>query len=447
VALPDIRSALHFSTDGLQWVINAYTLMFGGFLLLGGRIGDLLGRRRVFLGGLALFAGASLVAGFSQSDAMLIAARTVQGLGAAALSPAALAILTVTFAHGRERNLAMGVWGGLAGLGGTLGVIAGGVLVDALGWQWIFFVNVPIALAVLAYAPLVVRESTSGMVQRRFDVAGAVLGTSGILALVFAVIRTNTVGWGSPQVLGLFAVAAAALAAFVTVERRAVAPLVPMRLFRSRGLSVSGGALALNGSAFLTMFFLTALYLQNVRGDSALQAGLHFLPMGFAAIASAMLASQLVTRVGTRPVFLLGSVMSVVGLGLLSQAGIDGSYATTIMPGLIVFGFALSFVGIPNQISAIMDVSHADAGAASGVISAMFQIGGALGLAVITTLSNALVDDRLAAGAAPAQALTDGFQRGMLIAAGVVLVNVVIALGAAPSERPSEAQLAEAVAA
>jgi EmrB/QacA subfamily drug resistance transporter len=447
VALPDIRSALHFSEESLQWVINAYTLMFGGFLLLGGRVADLLGRRRIFLAGLGLFAAASLVAGLAQTDTMLIAARVVQGLGAAILSPAALAILTVTFAHGRERNIAMGVWGALAGLGGTLGVIVGGVLVDSFGWEWIFFVNVPFAVIVGFTAPMFIRESHSGAVERRFDVSGAVLGTSGVLAMVYAVIRASTAGWGSASVLGLFVAAAALLTAFVLVEQRAKAPLVPMRLFRSRGLSVSSISLALNGSAFLAMFFLTALYLQTVRGASALEAGLQFVPMGIAAIASAVIGSNLITRIGTRPVFTGGALLSVIGLLLLSQVHVDGSYFTDVMPGLIVFGLGLSFVGVPNQISAIMEVSHADAGAASGVISAMFQIGGALGLAVITTFSNTLVGDKIAAGVAQPAALTAGFERGLLIAAGLAAVNLAIAATVAPRERPTEEQLANAIAA
>jgi len=262
---------------------------FGGFLLLGGRIADLLGRRRTFLGGLGLFAAASLLAGLAPSDGLLVAARAVQGLGAAALSPAALAILTVTFAPGRERNLAMGVWGALAGLGGTLGVIMGGVLVDALGWEWIFFVNLPMAAVVALATPVFVRESHSGMAERRFDAAGALLGTAGVLALVLGVIRTDAEGWGSAQVLGLFAAAAVLLAGFLTVEARATAPLVPLRLFRSRGLSVSGIALALNGSGFLAMFFLTALFRQTVRGASALEARLQFVP-------SALAGEQLVER-------------------------------------------------------------------------------------------------------------------------------------------------------
>lgn len=447
VALPDIQEALGFSAEGLQWVINAYTLAFGGLLLLGGRTADLLGRRRMFMAGMTLFVGASLVAGLSGSSAMLVAARAAQGIGAALLSPAALALLMVSFPAGRERNLALGVWGALAGIGGTLGVIAGGVLVDGLGWEWIFLVNLPIGLAVLVAASRRITESHGTTERRTFDVAGAALSTAGVLAIVYGVIRSEPAGWGSFEVVALLAAGVALLATFVAVELRTAAPLIPMRLFRSRGLSVSSVSLALNGSAFLAMFFLTALYLQNVRGASAVEAGLQFVPMGIAAVASAIFGGRLVTRVGTRPVFAVGAVLSGIGLLLLAQASVDGAYVTDVMPGLIVFGLGLSLVGVPNQIAAIMDVEHDDAGAASGVITASFQIGGALGLAVITTLSNGRVTDALASGAPQDVALTDGFHRGLTVAALFAVANVVLALTLAPSKKPDEAQLNEAMAA
>ncbi|MFA4928733.1 MAG: MFS transporter [Patulibacter sp.] len=447
VALPDIQRALGFSTEGLQWVVNAYTLAFGGLLLLGGRTADLLGRRRMFLAGMALFVVASLVAGLSGSAEMLVAARAVQGIGAALLSPAALALLMVSFPAGRERNVALGIWGALAGIGGTLGVIAGGVLVDGLGWQWIFLVNLPIGLAVLVAAPLRITESRGAMERRSFDLAGAALSTAGVLAIVYGVIRSEPAGWGSVEVIGLLGGGIALLAAFVAVELRTAAPLIPMRLFRSRGLSASSVSLALNGGIFLAMFFLTALYLQNVRGASAVEAGLQFVPMGIAAVASAILGGQLVTRLGTRPVFAVGAILSGIGLLLLAQASVDGAYVTDVLPGLLVFGFGLSMVGVPNQIAAIMDVEPTDAGAASGVITAAFQIGGALGLAVITTLANARVGDALATGATQGVALTEGFHRGLTVAALLAAVNIVLALTLAPSKRPDEAQLNEAMAA
>ena len=447
VALPNIQADLNFSADNLQWVINAYTLLFGGFLLLGGRMSDLLGPRRVFVAGLLLFGATSLIAGLSNSPEFLIGARAVQGLGGALLSPAALAILTVTFAHGRERNIAMGVWGGLAGLGGTLGVVAGGVLVDSLSWQWVFFVNVPIVLALVALIPVFIRDTRHNEGRdRTFDTAGAVLGTAGLLAVVYGVVRSEPKGWGSGEVLTFLIGGVALLIAFVLVEARSKAPLVPLRLFRSRALSVSSASLALNGAGFLSMFFLTAIYLQQVRGDSALEAGVHFLPMGGAAIVGAILASQLVQKVGTRTVQLGGTGLSVVGLLLLSQADAVGSYTSQLLPGLIIFGFGIIGVGVPGQIAAVSDVEHHEAGAASGVVNAMYQVGGALGLAIVTTLSISRTTDALTHGVAQQQALVEGFQRGLLVAAAFAVANVVLTL-ASPQLQPTAEQLTEAAAA
>ncbi|MFC9687608.1 MFS transporter [Kribbella sp. NPDC056951] len=446
VALPDIQADLNFSADSLQWVINAYTLLFGGFLLLGGRMADLLGARRVFVGGLVLFGITSLVAGLANSPEFLIGARAVQGLGGALLSPAALAILTMTFAHGRERNIAMGVWGGLAGLGGTLGVVAGGVLVDALSWQWVFFVNVPIVIALVALIPVFVPDVRHHVGARTFDTLGAVLGTSGLMAIVYGVVRSEPQGWGSAEVIGVLTAGVILMVAFVIVERRSAAPLVPMRLFRSRALSVSGASLSLNGAAFLSMFFLTAIYLQQVRGDSALEAGVHFLPMGGAAIVGAVLASQLVQRIGTRTVQLAGAVLSVGALLWLSQADATGSYTTQLLPGLILFGFGIIGVGVPGQITAVSEVQHAEAGAASGVVNAMYQVGGALGLAIVTTLSISHTTAELTHGATQQHALEAGFERGLLVAALFSLANVFLTL-ASPQLQPTADQLTEATAA
>ncbi|MDX6236669.1 MAG: hypothetical protein QOG10_1484 [Kribbellaceae bacterium] len=447
VALPDIQSDLNFSADSLQWVISAYTLLFGGFLLLGGRMADLLGPRRVFIAGLLLFGTTSLIAGLSSSPGFLIGARAVQGLGGAMLSPAALAILTVTFAHGRERNIAMGVWGGLAGLGGTLGVVAGGVLVDSLSWQWVFFVNVPIVIALVAVIPVFVRDTRHGQTTgRTFDTAGAVLSTAGLLSVVYGVVRAESKGWGSAEVIGFLVGGVLLLSAFVVVESRSKAPLVPLRLFRSRALSVSSGSLALNGAGFLSMFFLTAIYLQQVRGDSALEAGVHFLPMGGAAIIGAVLASQLVQSVGTRTVQLSGSVLSVAGLLLLSRADATGSYTSQLLPGLVLFGVGIISVGVPAQIAAVSDVEHHEAGAASGVVTAVYQVGGALGLAVVTTLSISRTTDALTHGVAQQQALVEGFQRGLLVAAAFAVVNVLVTL-ATPQLQPDTEQIAEAAVA
>jgi EmrB/QacA subfamily drug resistance transporter len=447
VALPDIQQDLNFSASGLQWVISAYTLLFGGFLLLGGRTADLLGRRRMFIAGLLVFGVTSLVAGLAQNPEQLVIMRALQGLGGAMLSPAAFAILTVTFKQGRDRNIAMGVWGGLAGLGGTLGVIAGGLLVDSLSWRWVFLVNVPIAIVLAAIVPLFVAESRVRPAGgRTFDLAGALLSTGGLLAVVLGVIRAEPLGWSSPEVIALLSGGLALLAGFVRVESRSAAPLVPLGLFRSRGLTTSTLALALNGAAFLAMFFLTAIFLQQVRHLTALETGLEFLPMGIAAIASALVASQLVTRLGTRPVQIGGAALSVIGLLLLSRADATGSYALTILPGLVLFGIGIIATGTPASISAVADVKHEEAGAASGVVNSGYQVGGALGLALITTLATSHVESLVTGGMNAQEALVGGFQRGLFAAAFFAVANTVIALGA-PRIRPTADEIAEAAVA
>ncbi|MCD5312232.1 MFS transporter [Kineosporia babensis] len=447
VALPDLQADLGFSVENLQWVVSAYVLAFGGFLLLGGRAADLLGRRRLFMAGLALFGVASLAGGLADSQGALIAFRALQGLGGAMLSPAALSILTVTFAPGRDRNIALGIWGGLAGLGGTLGVVAGGFLVDGASWRWVFFVNVPITMLVVALTPMIVRESKveSDGSPRTFDALGAVLATTGVLALIYGVIRAETLGWSDAEVLGSLGAAVVLLAGFVFAEARSADPLVPLRMFRSRSLSASTVALGLNGAAFTSMFFLAAIFLQQVRGESAIQTGVQFLPMGVAAIAGAMSASSVVTRIGTRPVHLAGAVMSVGGLLLLTMAGASGSYAAELLPGFLLFGFGIMWVGVPGQISAVSEVSHADAGTASGLVSAGYQVGGVLGLAVVNTLSTSLAESRLAEGASAQEALVDAFHRGLLIAAVLAAVNIGMAL-IARQRVPDAQELNETVA-
>lgn len=447
VALPNIESHLHFSADGLQWVVNAYTLAFGGFLLLGGRAADLIGRRRVFIAGLGLFTAASLLAGLSTSPAMLIAARAAQGLGGALLSPAALSLLTVTFANGRERNIAFGVWGALAGVGGTLGIVAGGVLVDALGWASVFFINVPIGIAVIAATLRVVPESRAEVDGRRsFDIPGALLATGGMLALVFGVVRTQPLGWGATEVIACFVAGVALLGAFVAVEARAATPLVPLQLFSGRGLRLGSVSLALNGAAFLAMFFLTAIYLQQVRGESALTTGIQLLPMGGAAVIAAVIGSQLVTRIGTRPVQVAGTLFSVAGLALLAHVGTAPIYAADLMPGFILFGIGVIGVGVAGQIAAVAEVPTRHAGAASGVINAGYQIGGALGLAFITSLSSSRVMHLLHGGTPPHDALTRGFDRGLMIAAIIAALNAVVAF-VSPQVRPTAEQLVAATSA
>lgn len=447
VALPDMQAALGFSPDNLQWVISAYTLAFGGFLLLGGRLGDVLGRRRVFAVGLAIFTAASLAGGLATSQWLLVGARSVQGFGGALMSAAALSILTVTYAAGRERNIALGIWGGLAGLGGTLGVVAGGVLVDVAGWEWVFFVNVPIGVILLLLTPSTVADSrvVAGG-PRSFDLAGAALGTGAVLAIIYGVIRAEPLGWGSVEVVGSLAAGVVLLALFLLTEARSSAPLVPLRLFRSRTLSRSTVVLALNGGAFLAMFFLTAIFLQQGKGLSALETGLEFLPMGIAAIVGAMVATQLLPRFGTRPTQVVSAAVSLVGLLLLSRASADGSYVTELLPGLVLYGAGIMGVGVPAQITALSEVAHEDAGAASGVINTGYQVGGALGLAVISTLATSTTTNALATGATLQSALTDGFQRGLLLTA--VLGGVILVLAAASRQLvPTPEEVAELAAA
>ncbi|MBZ5739818.1 DHA2 family efflux MFS transporter permease subunit [Nocardioides mangrovi] len=447
VALPDMQVDLGFSPDDLQWVISAYTLAFGGFLLLGGRLGDLLGRRRVFAGGLALFTAASLAGGLASSQWFLVGARAIQGFGGALMSAAALSILTVTYAAGRSRNIAMGIWGGLAGLGGTLGVVAGGVLVDAAGWEWVFFVNVPIGVALLVVTPTTVADSrvvTDG--PRSFDLAGAALGTGGVLAVIYGVIRAEPLGWSSAEVIASLVAGAALLALFVVTEARSSAPLVPLRLFRSRTLSQSTLVLALNGGAFLAMFFLSALFLQQGKGLTALETGLQFLPMGVAAIAGALVATQVLPRVGTRPTQVVSAVVAMAGLLLLTRASADGSYVTELLPGFVLYGAGIMGVGVPAQIIALSDVAHEDAGAASGLINTGYQVGGALGLAVISTLATSAATSSLAGGADPQTALAAGYERGLLLTAA--LGGVILLLAAVSRQLvPSPEEVAELAAA
>jgi EmrB/QacA subfamily drug resistance transporter len=447
VALPSIRADLGFDATDLQWVVNAYTLLFGGFLLLGGRLGDLLGRRRVFLTGLGLFAVASLAGGFATSQDLLVGARAVQGFGAALMSPAALALVVTTFPAGRERATAMGIWASLAGLGGTVGVVAGGILVDAVGWEWVFFVNVPVAIAVVPFVLRLVRESREEVVGRRtYDVAGAVTATLGLMTLVYAVIGTDQHGWVSARTLGLVAGSVALLGTFVAIESRSSAPLVPLRLFANRGVSTGNVAQLLNGAAFIGMFFLLALAMQSVLGMSAIETGIAFVPMGVTAIAGATLAPVVVARYGTRVTFAIGALLGFLSLGFLSQMDASVSYAAHVLPAIMVYGFAIPFMGVPNTIAAIRDVPAARAGTASGLVNASFQVGGAIGVAAVTALATSHTTALLAGGSSQAEALAAGYARGFAATAIVAGLALVLALVASPSLRVDAEETIEAEA-
>ena len=387
VALPTIGEALHFTESDLPWVVNAYVLTFGGFLLLGGRMADLLGRRRVFMAGLVVFALASLAGGLANTSGQLIAARAVQGLGAAILSPAALSIVTTTFQDGRERNRALGVWGAVAGSGGAAGVLLGGVLTDGLGWEWVLWVNVPIGLAAAAIAPTLLAESRASADQRHFDVAGAVSVTAGLSLLVYALVDANNAGWGSAQTIGLLAISAALLIAFVVIERRAPSPLMPFSIFRLRTLTGANVVGVLVGASLFSMFFFISLYMQQVLGYSAIKAGLSYLPLAVSIILSAGIASQLVTKTGFKPVLATGMVLIAVALLWFSQISVDGSFVADILGPSLLAAVGLGFSFVTTTIAAVSGVQEREAGLASGLINTSQQVGGALGLAILSAIS------------------------------------------------------------
>jgi EmrB/QacA subfamily drug resistance transporter len=431
VALPSIGTDLQFSQEDLSWVVNGYVLVFGGFLLLGGRLADLLGRRRMFIIGLVLFAVASLAGGFATSPVMLIAARAVQGLGAALLSPAALSLLTVMFAEGAERNRALGVWGAVAGSGAAAGVLLGGVLTEYAGWEWVLFVNTPIGIAAALLATRLLPESrTAG--PRRFDVAGAVTVTAGLSLLVYTLVDANDAGWASGQTLGLFAVSVALLVAFVRIELRSAAPLVNFGIFRMRTLSGTNIVALLVAAALFSMFFFISLYMQQVLGYDALKAGLAYLPLTAGIIVSAGVASQLVTRNGFKPVFVAGLILTAIGLAWFSQVSVDGGYVSDILFPSLITAVGLGFAFVPMTIAAVAGVSPEQAGLASGLINTSQQVGGALGLAILASVATSRTDSVMteSGGAREAlpNALTEGFQAAFTVGIGFAVVGAILAL-------------------
>jgi EmrB/QacA subfamily drug resistance transporter len=440
VALPSIGQDLSIASADLSWIVNAYTLFFGGFLLLGGRMADLLGPRRVFMGGLILFALASLAGGFAQNDVQLIVARAVQGLGAAILSPAALSIVTTTFAEGAERNKALGVWGAVAGSGGAAGVLLGGVLTDALSWEWVLFVNVPIGLAAAALAPVLLTETRDRRAHRSFDAAGALTITAGLSILVYGLVDAEDAGWGSTQTVALLSVAALLIGSFLAIESRAKSPLMPFRIFRLRTLSASNAVGLLIGMALFSMFFFVSLYMQNVLGFDALETGLAYLPLALTIIVSAGVASQLVTRLGFKPVLMGGLVLVAVGLVWFAQVDVGGSYTADVLFPSIVAGAGLGFAFVPVTIGAVAGTRDDEAGLASGLINTSQQIGGALGLAVLSTVAFANVPD---GGRPDLDALTGGFQDAFLVGAGFAVLAFVIAAVAIRGEDSRAVQGAE----
>jgi EmrB/QacA subfamily drug resistance transporter len=428
VALPSIGDALKFSEQSLQWVVTAYAITFGGFLLLGGRSADYLGRRRVFMVGLALFTLASLVCGLAQSEGMLIAARAVQGLGAAIISPATLSIITTTFREGAERNKALGIWGAMGGSGAAVGVLAGGVLTKYLGWEWIFFVNVPVGALVLALTVPIVRESRVDVAQRRYDPLGAVTVTGGLALLVFAISKAPDWGWGSGRAVGLLVVSGALLAAFVVIEAVGKAPLMPLRIFRLRTLAGANVVGALLSVAVYSNFFVLTLYVQNVLHWSALKAGVTFVATAGTVVVVAGLAQALVTRFGPKWVMTTGLALICGSMLWYAQIPVNGSYATDLLPGYLMMGFGLAFAFIPVSVAALAGVEAREAGLASGILNTSQQIGGAIGVAVASTIASTHATTLLKQGTAAPEALTSGFRWAFWFLAGIAVAGVVASI-------------------
>ncbi len=423
VALPTIGEALDFSEGNLPWVVNAYVLTFGGFLLLGGRLADLLGRRRVFMAGLVLFALASLAGGLASNSSQLIAARAVQGLGAAILSPAALSIVATTFRDGAERNKALGIWGAVAGSGGAAGVLLGGVLTEYLGWEWVLWVNVPIGIAAAAIAPSLIAETRSEDEVRHFDVAGATTITLSLSALVFGLLDAESAGWGSAQTIGTLLAAALLLGAFVVIERRSRAPLVPFSIFRVRTITGANVVGILVGASLFSMFFFISLYMQQVLGYSPIKAGLSYLPLAVSIILSAGIASQLVTKVGFKPILATGMGLIAAGLIWFSQISVDGTFLSDILGPSLLAAVGLGFAFVPVTIAAVSGIPDREQGLASGLINTSQQVGGALGLAILAAVANGIIGS----SRDPVK-LVEGFQSAFAVDAGFAILGLIATL-------------------
>jgi EmrB/QacA subfamily drug resistance transporter len=448
VALPTIGRALHFTESDLPWVVNAYVLTFGGFLLLGGRTADLLGRRVIFMAGLVLFAIASLLGGLSTTSGQLIGARALQGVGAALLSPAALSIVTTTFQDGAERNKALGVWGAVAGSGGAAGVLLGGALTQGPGWKWVLWVNVPIGLIAAAIAPSLIAESRADTTQRRhFDLAGAVSVTAGISVLVYALVDANNAGWGSLQTILLLALSGLLLAGFAAIERRSSSPLMPFSIFRRGSVAGANVVGLLTGASLFSMFFFISLYMQQVLGYSAIKTGLSYLPLAISIILAAGVASQLVTKVGFKPVLATGMALIAGGLVWFSQISVHGSFVSDILGPSLLAAVGLGFAFVPVTIAAVAGIENREQGLASGMINTAQQVGGALGLAVLSAVSISVIGS----SHDPA-VLTRGFHSAFLTGAGIALLGLLATLvlirdNTRSEERPVRAQAAEQPAA
>ena len=428
VALPEVRDDLDFSVQNLQWVLSGYLLTYGGFMLLGGRAADLLGRRRVLVAGTTLFAISSFVGGFAGSTEVLVGARLAQGLGAAMMLPAALSLLTTLFQEGKDRNTALGVWGGVAGLASAVGVFLGGVLTEGPGWRWVLFVNPPIAVLLLGAIFWLLPGERRRAPLVNFDIVGTALATGGTLLLVYALVKAPDQGWDSGRTIGELAAAFALLVAFVVNEQRSKNPLVPLSIFRVRGLAAANVTQLIALAGFLSMFFFLTLYMQNVLGYSPLETGAAYLPLTAGVAVSAGISSQLLARVGTRPVAFVGSMVAAGGLYLLSRLPVDGSYLADLVPGLMIVSIGLGAVFVAITTAANAGVSADKAGIAAALLNASQQVGGALGLAILSAIATSRTNHLLGQGTPVADALTSGFHRALLAGGIFVAAAAIIAL-------------------
>ena len=449
VALPTIKTDLHFSQESLQWVITAYAILFGGVLLLGGRAADLLGRRRIFIAGLVLFTGSSFLDGIAWSSGSLIGFRALQGLGAAMLAPAALSLLMTTFREGRERNLALGIWGAVSGSGAAAGVLLGGVLVSALSWSWIFFINVPVGVLVLAVTPWLLRESRGGLDHRHFDAAGAASITGGLMVLVYGLTYASQHGWATTWTIASLVASAVLIAGFVAIELRSPAPLLPMRIFRLRTLTGSNVTALLTGAAIFSQFFLLTLYMQQVLHYSALQTGAAYLAFALSVVFFSGVAQAVVTRIGIRAVMPAGLALAAVSLFAYTRVPVGGHYFWDLFPALLIGGIGLAFVFVPMSIGALEGVEERDAGVASGLLNTGQQIGGAIGVAVATTIAttftNHYVSSHVGSTSLSPAALTHGFQVAFYVLAAIAAVSAVAAFALVEGRSSEEQRVEELV--
>jgi EmrB/QacA subfamily drug resistance transporter len=452
VALPSIKTDLHFSETNLQWVISAYAILFGGTLLLGGRLADLLGRRRMFAAGLALFTASSLLCGLAWSEASLIGFRALQGLGGALLAPAALSLLMTTFAEGRDRNIALGIYGAASGSGAAVGVLLGGLLTSFLSWSWIFFINVPVGLAAVALTPLLLRESRAEVATRHFDLPGAASVTAGLMLLVYASTRAATDGWGAETTLALFAGAVGLIATFVVVELRSQSPLLPLRIFRLRTLTGANAAMAIVGAVAFSEFFVLTLYLQDVLHYSAVRTGAAFAAFALSVVVTSNVAQAVVGWIGVRATLTTGLVASAVSVAWLTRLPVDGQYLWDLFPAFVLGGAGMGLSFVPVTIASLTGVERSDAGIASGLINTSRQIGGAIGIAAVSaiaaTSASNYAETHAAVSATGPAALDHGFQTALYVLTGLLLAGAAIAVtvlrptpAASAAPAPAEAEV------